>query len=71
VSEQFDSLSLLKQHQLINTTLKEELANGVHALAIKTMTTQKWRDQQTTGEEVAFRTPNCLGGEKKENTERS
>lgn len=61
VSDQFEALSLLKQHQLINTILKEELSTGVHALAIKTMTPKKWHEAQ----EVQFSTPNCLGGEKK------
>lgn len=64
MSEKFDNLSLLQQHQLVNSTLKEELSTGVHALAIKTMTSRKWSEQQAQGD-MAFSTPNCLGGEKK------
>ena len=39
VSSQFKGLSLVKQHQLIYSALKEELASeAIHALALKTET---------------------------------
>ena len=39
VSTQFKGLSLVKQHQLIYSALKEELASeAIHALALKTET---------------------------------
>ena len=39
ISSQFDGLSLVKQHQLIYSALKEELASeAIHALALKTGT---------------------------------
>jgi BolA protein len=67
VSDKFDNLSMLEQHRLINTLLKDELQAGVHALAIKTMTLQKFQNQ---GGAVEFQTPNCLGGEKKGDSSR-
>jgi len=65
VSDKFENLSLLKQHQLVNTVLAEELKTGVHALAIKTMTLQKWKDSE---EATQFSTPNCQGGDKKKSS---
>ena len=39
VSSAFDGLSLVKQHQLVYSALKEELASeAIHALALKTET---------------------------------
>ena len=39
ISSQFDGLSLVKQHQLVYSALKEELATeAIHALALKTET---------------------------------
>ena len=39
ISAEFDGLSLVKQHQLVYSALKEELASeAIHALALKTET---------------------------------
>ena len=39
ISTEFDGLSLVKQHQLVYSALKEELASeAIHALALKTET---------------------------------
>ena len=39
IAHEFDGLSLVKQHQLIYSSLKEELASeAIHALALKTET---------------------------------
>ena len=39
ISSEFNGLSLVKQHQLVYSALKEELASeAIHALAIKTKT---------------------------------
>lgn len=46
---------------MVNNVLQEELANGVHALAIKTIPLSKWQK-----ESVDFTTPACLGGRKHE-----
>ena len=40
ISSEFKGLSLVKQHQLVYSALKEELASeAIHALALKTETT--------------------------------
>ena len=40
ISSSFKGLSLVKQHQLVYSALKEELASeAIHALALKTETT--------------------------------
>ena len=40
ISPEFNGLSLVKQHQLVYSALKEELASeAIHALAIKTKPT--------------------------------
>ena len=39
ISSQFNGLSLVKQHQLVYSALKEQLASeSIHALALKTET---------------------------------
>ena len=39
ISSEFNGLSLIKQHQLVYSALKEELASeAIHALALKTET---------------------------------
>ena len=39
IASEFNGLSLVKQHQLVYSALKEELASeAVHALALKTVT---------------------------------
>ena len=39
ISSEFNGLSLVKQHQLVYSALKEELASeAIHALALKTTT---------------------------------
>jgi stress-induced morphogen len=39
ISSRFNGLSLVKQHQLVYSALKEELASeAIHALALKTAT---------------------------------
>eukprot|EP01098_Paradermamoeba_levis_P007817 TRINITY_DN3255_c0_g1_i1.p1 TRINITY_DN3255_c0_g1~~TRINITY_DN3255_c0_g1_i1.p1 ORF type:complete len:180 (+),score=28.14 TRINITY_DN3255_c0_g1_i1:48-587(+) len=61
VSDKFEGLSLVEQHRAVNSTLADELKNGVHALSIQSKTPAKWI---ATGGKVA-ETPNCLGGGKK------
>ena len=39
ISSEFDGLSLIKQHQIVYSALKEELASeAIHALSLKTGT---------------------------------
>lgn len=60
VSEAFSGLSLVKRHQKVYKLLAEELAGGVHALALHLYTAQEWSDKQG----IAPDSPNCLGGSK-------
>ncbi len=61
VSEQFTGLSLIEQQRLVNKVLADELRGGVHALAMKTLTPQKW---QAAGQTASLPTPLCHGGSK-------
>ena len=58
VSSDFDGVMLIARHRLVNALLKEELANGVHALALHTYTNKQWATKNNnspiSGE--------CLGG---------
>lgn len=56
VSEQFEGKRLLARHRTINGLLADELAGGVHALALHTFTPAEW--QARNG---ALDSPNCRG----------
>lgn len=58
VAEEFDGLRLIQRHRRVNQILAEELANGVHALAIHTFTESEWVVKH--GEVPA--SPLCHGG---------
>ncbi|WP_457673442.1 BolA family protein [Thiolapillus sp.] len=62
VSDAFDGKPLVQRHRLINQALKEELENGIHALALHTMTPKEWFDKGGQ----APQSPPCLGGGKKQ-----
>ena len=64
MSEKFDGIPLIEQHRMVNDALEKNLKNGVHALAIKTMTPKKWATLQESDPSAQFTTPNCLGGSK-------
>lgn len=60
-AEDMTSLSRVKRHQAVYAVLKDELANGVHALALHLFSPDEWeaeKDQRDLG------SPNCLGGSK-------
>lgn len=61
VSSQFEGKKLIECHRLVNHILKDELANGVHALSIKPIVPAAF-DINTT---VIEPSPQCLGGSKK------
>ena len=42
ISSVFEGMSLIKQHQMIMTPLKDTLQYDVHALGLKTFTPAKW-----------------------------
>ena len=58
VSQEFNELGLVKRHQKIYGLLKDELAGGVHALALHTYTEQEWQDRHGSSP----MSPPCLGG---------
>lgn len=60
VSNVFDGQSPVTRHRSVNKALADELANGVHALAIHTYTEQEWQ----TKNGAAPMSPPCLGGGK-------
>lgn len=58
VSTQFEGKPLLQRHRLVNTALAEELAGGIHALALHTMTPGEWEKKNRQ----AADSPPCHGG---------
>ena len=56
VSEQFEGKRLLARHRAINGLLADELAGGVHALALHTFTPSEWQARKG-----ALESPNCRG----------
>lgn len=61
VSEVFQDKPLVQRHRLVNKILETELADGIHALALHTLTPQEWLDKGAK----APQSPPCLGGGKK------
>ena len=45
ISEEFNTLSLVKRHQMVMKALKEPFATFLHALALKTFTPEEWKQQ--------------------------
>lgn len=60
VSPQFDGKRQLARHQLIYGLLADELAGGVHALALHTYSSAEWQAR----EQAAPESPACMGGSK-------
>lgn len=58
VSERFGGERLLARHRAVNAALAEELAGGVHALAMHTYTPAEWRKRFGN----APMSPPCMGG---------
>ena len=48
VSEAFEGILLIKQHQMVMRPLKEAFAGSLHALHLKTFTPQKWENFRNT-----------------------
>lgn len=57
VSSKFEGVRTLARHRAIYALLADELANGVHALALHTYTESEW---QAIGQSAPI-SPNCLG----------
>ena len=62
VSQQFKQKSLLQRHRAVNQVLAHELENGIHALALHTMTADEWFAKGGRSPD----SPPCLGGSKTE-----
>ncbi|TNF80812.1 MAG: BolA/IbaG family iron-sulfur metabolism protein [Gammaproteobacteria bacterium] len=62
VSTDFEGARLLTRHRAVNEALADELAGGVHALALHTYTPDEW--QARFGN--APMSPPCLGGKASE-----
>lgn len=59
VSKDFEGERLIKRHRAINATLKEELSEKIHALALHTYTEKEWHDYYADNTPLS---PKCLGG---------
>lgn len=57
VSDKFDGLRKVARHRLIYGLFEQELANGIHALALHTYTQEEW----IALNETFPASPNCLG----------
>lgn len=60
VSEDFKGKRLIERHRQVNKVLAEELAGGIHALALHTMSPEDWFNHGGTVPD----SPECLGGSK-------
>jgi len=46
ISPSFESMMLVKQHQVVMKALKEKFETSVHALALKTFSPEKWEQEK-------------------------
>ncbi|MBL7685907.1 MAG: BolA family transcriptional regulator [Deltaproteobacteria bacterium] len=46
ISDLFQGKRLLQQHQMVYAALKDTLQEKLHALALKTFTTEQWNQQK-------------------------
>lgn len=58
-SDQFKGKRSVQRHQLVYGLLQDDLANGVHALALHTYTPEEWAKIASAPD-----SPNCMGGSK-------
>ncbi|XP_076006544.1 bolA-like protein 1 [Genypterus blacodes] len=63
VSPQFDGLSLIQRHRLVNEAVRQELSSCVHALAIQAKTPAQWGSNPTLA-----KSPPCMGGSRGDQT---
>lgn len=62
VSPEFQGQGKVKRHQAVYRALAEEMAGGVHALALHVYSPEEW----SVGGQAAPESPNCMGGSKKD-----
>ena len=61
VSAAFEGQRQVKRQRSVYAALKAEMAGGIHALTMKTLTPAEW---QAAGGAVDNASPECLGGSK-------
>lgn len=61
VSAAFAGKSVVQRHQAVYALLGEEMRNGIHALAMKTLTPEQW---EAKAGPLNNGSPPCLGGSK-------
>lgn len=64
VSGQFEGVGQVERHRAVHQCLKNEFAQGLHALSLQTFTPREWEKRNQKVEE----SPPCLGGDKGENS---
>ncbi len=62
VSGEFDKVSLVKRHRMVNEALKAELDSGLHALSIVAKTEEQWQKMVEEGADGVEKSPPCRGG---------
>lgn len=60
VSTAFDNLTRVARHKLVNNLLKEQFAQGMHALSMHLYTASEWALKNQT----VMNSPNCKDGYK-------
>ena len=60
VSEKFSEQSRVKRHQRVYALLTEEMAHGVHALALHLYSPPEWQERK----QQSPNSPDCRGGSK-------
>lgn len=58
-STEFEGKRAVQRHQLVYSILVDEMAGGVHALALHTYTPEEWSTEGNAPD-----SPNCMGGSK-------
>lgn len=62
VAATFDQLSLVKRHQHVYGLLSEQMAAGVHALALHLYSPPEWQERDQSSPD----SPDCKGGSKQD-----
>ena len=60
VSKAFEGQRAVGRHRMVNSTLREELKGGVHALSVEALTPQQWAERAGS----VRPSPVCRGGSK-------
>ena len=58
VASEFEQLGLVKRHQAVYSALSELMEDGIHALALHTLSPEEWQAKKSRVTE----SPPCLGG---------